>query len=240
MKILSYIPARLGSVRIPAKNLRLLNGRPLISYAIEALQHCRTLTNTVVNTESYEIATVAAEYGMPSYMRPAALATSSTATDEIVFDFLSKNPCDAVAVINPTAPFIKPHTIDLAIEKFKKEKPSSLFSVNTVRRHAFCNGNWVNFNSNGKSPRTQDLEPLSMINFIIAVFDANHALASYRKTGSFLYNGDVSFIETPEAESFDIDEIQEFRLAESLLQRDGGGKIDEYHSVLIAGKDYRN
>ncbi|WP_426232322.1 cytidylyltransferase domain-containing protein [Pararhizobium sp. DWP3-4] len=240
MKILSYIPARLGSVRIPAKNLRLLNGRPLISYAIEAVQQCRTLTKTVINTESCEIASVAAEYGMESYMRPAALATSSTATDEIVFDFLSKHPCDAVAVINPTAPFIKAHTIDLAIDKFERERPSSLFSVNTIRRHAYCRGNWVNFDASGKSPRTQDLEPLSLINFIIAVFDANHALESYNETGSFLYNGDVSFIETPEAESFDIDDIQEFRLAESILQPKPVSTVGEYHSVLVPGKDYRS
>ncbi|MDJ0389014.1 acylneuraminate cytidylyltransferase family protein [Roseomonas sp. E05] len=239
MKILGYIPARLGSVRVQAKNLRYLNGRPLISYAIETTKRSKEIERVVVNTESPEIAAVAAEYGMDAYMRPAELATSAASTDDIIFDFISKNECDAVAVINPTAPFLKAQTIDAAVRKFMAEKPTALFTANTVRKHTFLNGRWINFDATRKSPRTQDLEPLTIINFIVAIFDAHYARQAYLEKGSFLYNGRVGFMETPEAESFDIDYDYEFQLAEALMRQAESPDQPRFHTAVVAGKDYR-
>lgn len=228
--VLGYIPARLGSERVKAKNLRLLNGQPLIAYAIASCRTVRSVDRFVVNTESPEIAEVARQHGMDSYRRDPQLAKPDTMTDDIVVDFLSENPCDAVVVVNPTAPFLTAATIDAAVERFLQRRPSALFTTNTLRKHAFLQGRPVNFDGTGKSPRTQDLTPVSLVNFIVCVFDAGHALRSFAATGSFLYSGSTEFMEMPESESFDIDTELDFHLAERAMTMERAPAA--YHPVL--------
>lgn len=217
MKISAYIPARIGSNRIAAKNVRLLNGIPLVAYAINVLKKCSVFDSVFVNTDSHEIGRIASDYGIPSYVRRKDLATSATSTDEIVYDFLKNVDCDAVAVINPTAPFLKPETVEAAVREFNLKRPSSLFSVSSVRRHSLFKGAWVNVDPAKKSPRTQDLDPVFYVNFVIAIFDAVQAVRRFEECGSFLYAGDVRFYEIPEGEAFDIDYEHEFRLAEAMM-----------------------
>lgn len=241
MRTYGYIPARLGSNRIAAKNLRLLDGRPLIAHVIETLRSCVELDLVVVNTESTEIAAVAREYRMESYMRPPELATGTTTTDEIVYDFLRNMPCDAVAVINPTAPFLRAASVDDAVRRFRSGMPSALFSVTSLRKHMRFGGRWLNVDPARRSPRTQDLEPVSYINFIISIFNAREAIERFERDGSFLYGGEVIFHEIPEEESFDIDYEYEFHLAEAMIQARKVGYFEpRYHPSIVAGWDYSN
>jgi len=230
MKILGYIPARLGSERTKAKNLRLLNGSPLISYAIQTCKNSKRASQFFVNTESQEIARVSRELGMDVYLRDPALAGSQTKTDEIVIDFLRKNPCDAVVLVNPTAPFLKAETIDAAIETFVSTRADALFSTNSLRKHALMKGKPLNFDPSGPSPRTQDLEPIIYINFIICIFKSAAAIENYEANGSFLYKGKTEFMPMTEEQSVDIDYDIDFRMAEALMQR--SGEDPRYHSSV--------
>lgn len=232
-RIFGYVPARLGSERVKAKNLRLLGNRPLIAHAIDTLLAVRLVERFVVNTESPLIASVARENGMECYLRDPALAQPTTMTDDIVIDFLRHSSCDAVVVVNPTAPFLTAATVDTAVEQFLRDRPTALFSTSSLRRHAFLNGHAVNFDSTGKSPRTQDLSPLSIVNFIICIFDAAHALGCFEETGSFLYKGRLSFMEMDEQESFDIDTEADFQLAERMIAVRQESRSDPaYHPIL--------
>ncbi|CAN7612009.1 acylneuraminate cytidylyltransferase family protein [Pararhizobium sp. LjRoot235] len=230
MNILGYIPARLGSERTKAKNLRLLNGAPLISYVIQTCKSSKMISQFFVNTESDEIAHVSRELGMDVYLRDPALAGSQTKTDEIVIDFLRRNPCDAVVLVNPTAPFLKPETIDAAIEMFLSTRADALFSTNTLRKHALMNGIPLNFDPSGPSPRTQDLEPIVYINFIICIFRSATAIEHYERTGSFLYKGKLEFMHMTEEQSVDIDYDIDFRMAEALMRT--SGEDPRYHDSV--------
>jgi len=79
--ILALIPARGGSKGIPHKNIRLLNGKPLIAYTIEQAQQTPAITRVVVSTDDAEIAGVAQKYGAEVVWRPAGLS-GDTATSE--------------------------------------------------------------------------------------------------------------------------------------------------------------
>ena len=70
MKIVAMIPARLGSKRVPKKNLRLLNGRPLISYNIETAVKSGVFDEVYVNSEAEIFSGIAKEYGARYYKRP--------------------------------------------------------------------------------------------------------------------------------------------------------------------------
>ena len=87
MKIIAMIPARLGSKRVPKKNLRLIQGRPLISFAIEAAKQSGAFDEIFVNSESLIFKKIADEYGVSFYHRKEELSSDSTINDEFLHDF---------------------------------------------------------------------------------------------------------------------------------------------------------
>jgi len=87
-KILAIIPARGGSKGIPRKNIRLLAGKPLIAYTIEAARQSHKVDRVIVSTEDTEIAKIAARYGAEVIKRPEELAKDETPTIDVVLHIL--------------------------------------------------------------------------------------------------------------------------------------------------------
>ncbi|MCB0625671.1 MAG: acylneuraminate cytidylyltransferase family protein, partial [Saprospiraceae bacterium] len=78
MKVLGVIPARGGSKGVPKKNVKLLGGKPLIAYSIEAARAAKRLTRVIVSTDDEEIAEVSRRWGADApFLRPAELATDA-------------------------------------------------------------------------------------------------------------------------------------------------------------------
>ena len=78
---IAIIPARSGSKRITKKNIKLFNGRPIISYAISAAIECKLFDRVIVSTDSEEIALISKEYGAEApFIRPKELADDYTGT----------------------------------------------------------------------------------------------------------------------------------------------------------------
>ena len=78
--ILGVIPARGGSKEIPRKNVKQINGKPLIAWTIEAAKESKIIDRYVVSTEDDEIAAVSREYGAEVIERPPELATDEATT----------------------------------------------------------------------------------------------------------------------------------------------------------------
>ena len=89
MKIIAMIPARLGSKRVPKKNLRLINGRPLISYNIETAVKSEVFDEVFVNSEAKIFSYIAEQYGAKFYKRSAKFSTDETNNDQFAFDFIN-------------------------------------------------------------------------------------------------------------------------------------------------------
>jgi CMP-N,N'-diacetyllegionaminic acid synthase len=122
VRTLGVIPARGGSKRIPRKNLRLLCGKPLIWYTIEAAKQAKRLTDWVVSTEDKEIADLALSYGAFVVKRPDSLAEDDTTSGAVVrhaLDWMEvdREPYDMVVLLHPTSPIRDPKHIDEAVEK---------------------------------------------------------------------------------------------------------------------------
>ncbi len=145
MDILAFIPARGGSKRIPKKNIRLLNGKPLIAYTIEAARKSRHINRTVVSTDSEEIASVAKEHGAEvPFLRPESVSQSNSTEMEFfnhALDWFSKNENyepDLIVLLYPTSPFRKPESIDRAIEEMLAHpEADSLRSVRLCSEHPY-------------------------------------------------------------------------------------------------------
>ena len=147
MRVLGLIPARGGSKGIPGKNIKLLNGKPLIAYTIEQALKARKLERFIVSTDDIEIANCARSFGAEvPFLRPNELASSTSSSLSVILhalDFYSSQgeKFDALCLLQPTSPFRPFGAIDAAIEKYKASSKKSLVSVRRVPDH--FNPHWT-------------------------------------------------------------------------------------------------
>jgi CMP-N-acetylneuraminic acid synthetase len=136
--ILAVIPARGGSVGLPRKNLRLIAGKPMIAYTIEAALASRRIDQVLVSTEDAEIARVARRYAASvPFVRPARLARSDTPTQPVVEHAVKHVEAggaqvDIVVTMQPTSPFRDVLAIDQAIELREQSAAESCVSVAAI------------------------------------------------------------------------------------------------------------
>jgi CMP-N,N'-diacetyllegionaminic acid synthase len=144
VRTLAVIPARGGSKRLPRKNIKCLNGHPLIAYTIEAAKNSNTLTDFVVSSDDEEIISVARKYGAPvPFVRPKEIATDETRNNATLMHALkwmegyNKIKYDLVMLLQPTCPIRDHSHIDLAIKLLAESNCDTLASVKGpfVKRH---------------------------------------------------------------------------------------------------------
>jgi pseudaminic acid cytidylyltransferase len=129
------IPARGGSKRIPRKNIKAFNGKPMIGWSIEAAIKSKSFDRIICSTDDREIAAVANKYGAETpFIRPVSLSDDYTATIPVIahaIDYLQKEgeSIDFACCIYATAPFITPNDIKLGLEKIRSESADYCFSV---------------------------------------------------------------------------------------------------------------
>lgn len=146
--ILGVVPARSGSKRLPGKNIRLLNGRPLIDYIIKTGLRSRKINNLVVTTDSKRIRRVAMKSGaLVPFLRPKELATDDSSTEEalrhaVTFmeDFL-KQKIDIIVTLQATSPFTTVDMIDSCIELLLKKDWDAVITIKKVSSRA----EWIGF-----------------------------------------------------------------------------------------------
>jgi len=145
MKILAFIPARAGSRRVPEKNIKLLNSKPLISYTIEAAKKSIHINRVIVSTDSEDIASVAKQYGVDvPFLRPESISQSDS-TEMQFFEhalgWLAEKENykpDLIVLLYPTSPFRKTESIDSAIEKMLEHpEADSLRSIRLCSEHPY-------------------------------------------------------------------------------------------------------
>ncbi len=130
MKILAVIPARAGSKGIPNKNIRLVNGKPLIWYSINNAIKSKYVSNIIVSTDSQEVATIATQMGVGVKNRDKKLCKDDITLDAVIYDAIPNDEkYDYVITMQPTSPTLDYRTLDKAIEYAIKKKVDTLISV---------------------------------------------------------------------------------------------------------------
>ena len=213
-KLNVIVPARIGSNRVPIKNLRLLNDKPLISYIINTLKKTKYLNDFEINSDSELFAKIANENNIGLYIRPKDLAKSSSLIDEYIYDYIKNKKPDHLAVVNPTSPFITSEELDNAWLTYLNSDCDTLLSCEKVQTHCFLNGKPINFSIKNKHPRSQDIDPVYALNFAITIWNCSSFLETYEKFGYGVYSGKLDFFITSELASIDIDYPEDFTMAE--------------------------
>lgn len=218
-RVLAVIPARGGSKGVPRKNLRVVSGKPLIWYTIEAAKHSRYLDEIVVSSEDDEILKVAASYGVSLLRRPAHLASDETpGTEPVLHAIESYQGFDYVVLLQPTSPLRTAAHIDGAIEFCLNcmapscvsicEAETSPFSVFQLDEQHHLS-RLMNVSVSG---RRQDLPVLYTLNGVVYVAE----IPWLKKERRFVAGQTVGYLMSREA-SLDIDAEFDFLFLEFLL-----------------------
>jgi len=221
MNILAVIPARGGSKGIPKKNIKLLGGKPLIYYSIEAGKKATMIDKVVVSTDSKEIASTAKKYGAEVIDRPSELAKDESPTEPSLIHAVkelerSGYKADYIVLLQPTSPLRDPIDIDNSIKKLLEEKSDSLLSVQLNKHFLWKEekGKVIPVNYDFLSrPRRQDRDLEFLENGSIYVTKYNILLSRNSRLG-----GKVSYYVMDELNSIEIDSRFDFWLIENILK----------------------
>ena len=224
---LAIIPARGGSKGIPKKNIRLLAGKPLIAYTIEAALKSKYIDKVVASTEDEEIAEVSRKYGAEVIKRPEELARAESPTIDAIFHALEvlkteNYTPDIVILLQPTSPLRNAKDIDNAVELFLDSDCGSVVSVCEVEHSPYWSfkiekGHLKTlFEEEYGRMRRQDLPKVYSPNGAIYV-STPEILHNYK---DFYCNYIIPYI-MPIERSVDIDNEVDFMLAELLVKKYG-------------------
>lgn len=256
MKIVATIPARYGSKRIKTKNLRLLDGKPLIQYAITAAKQSQKIDEIYVNTENDIIGQIAVDNHVNYYKRDPSLAEDDSTSDQFNYDFMTHVPADIIVMVNPVAPLVRGEDIDAMIQYYLDHDLDTLIPVREEKLHAFCgsspytinpdssfqsycSSNPLNFDINAQLPRTQDIEPVKICSWTLCIWKPSVFMKAYEKKGRAVFSGKVGLYPLAPLKSIKISEEQDFILAELLLQNEHKWRYEpvQYDSQKISS-DY--
>ena len=220
MKIIGIIPARSGSKGVPGKNIKKLNGKPLIQYTIQSALKSK-LNRIILSTDSVEIGEVGQTLGIEYMLRPAELASDSAPMLPVirhVIEELESNGehFDAVMLLQPTCPLRDAVDIDSAIYIMNHTLPDTIISVSKVedchplRMYKMEDGMLKSYHESVTYGNRQDLPP---------VFHRNGAIYCTRidiiKNEGIYGNKILPYIMDRE-KSINIDDLYDWRIAEYL------------------------
>jgi CMP-N,N'-diacetyllegionaminic acid synthase len=231
-KSLALIPARSGSKRVKAKNVRVLQGHPLLAYTLSAARTCGMFDSVVVSTDSEGVAGVARHYGgeVP-FLRPEAFAGDLSPDIEWVQHALKTladqgRKFDSFALLRPTSPFRTAETIKRAWALFQRfPEADSLRAVELCGQHPgkmwTLEGDWMKplLSGGPKNPPWHSRPYQALPSVYVQNASLEIAWTHVPLTGGTIAGEKILPFLTEGLEGFDINQPEDWWLAEELLKR---------------------
>lgn len=226
MKHIAIIPARSGSKRLPDKNIKLLNGKPLLSYAIETAIKSGLFDVVHVSTDSNEYAEIARQYGASvPFLRTAHSATDTASTWVCVLEALDQYEkrgvtFEYITLLQPTSPLCSPDDIRNAFNMLLEKQAKTVVSVCETEIVPF----WTNvlpddccmdgfIDPKTRVPR-QELKKYYKVNGAVYMF----TVPWLRKQQDLVFDENCYGYIMPRLRSVDIDDQKDFLEAEAVLR----------------------
>lgn len=225
MKILVVIPARGGSKGIPHKNIKPLNGKPLIYYSIDVARLFTSDENICVTTDDDEIIDVVMDYGLKvPFKRPNELATDNCGSNEVIqhaYQYYVKQGIqyDAIMLLQPTSPFRKVEFLKEAVALYD----NNIDMVTSVKLSS-CNPYYDGFEEdtegllriskgNGTIERRQDAPKVWQQNGSIYIINPKSLIEK-----GMTHFSRIRKYAMPELYSVDIDNLFDWKIAELIIK----------------------
>ena len=220
VKIICMIPARLGSKRVQNKNLRLINGKPLVQYISETASNITHFDKVVINSEGVIFKEIADMCGIDFYQRPNHLASDEATNDDFVMDFLEHYPCDYLVQLLPTSPFLTVDEINSFVSFMVEQELETLVSVSNVQIESLFDGNPINFDKTKQTPPSQLLTPVKAYACCIMGWKVSSFVKNMDKFGAAYHGGNdkVGYFDLKGYSTVDVDNEEDFALAEAVAK----------------------
>jgi N-acylneuraminate cytidylyltransferase len=230
---IALIPARSGSKRLPGKNIKHLNNKPLIYYTIKVAQETELFSEIIVSTDSQEIADIAISCGATvPFLRPSEYATDTSTDIEWVnhaINFMAKTPRSEIrfiSILRPTSPLRTSRTIIQALNQLESNSwADSLRAMEITDKHP--GKMWVLDKENKAQPflnqsneaipthnkPTQSLEAIWVQNASLEIIKFKSLITTNSISGN-----NVMGFEMPGIEGFDINRPLDFEFLEFIVR----------------------
>lgn len=231
MNALVVIPARGGSKGLPGKNIKLLNGKPLIHYTIEAARSVFDDSCIYVSTDSEEIKEVSEQTGLKTpFIRPEHLATDTSKTQDVLvhaldyYEKVHKVTPEIVILLQPTSPLRSGEQLKAALSLYK-EKYDMVVSVKLTEVSPYYllfeedSEGFLKPSKEGQFNRRQDCPDVWELNGAIYILNTN----SLRSMNIRDFGNIVKF-EMDSITSMDIDNELDWNLVEAIIKNKIGRK----------------
>lgn len=210
MTTIAIMPIKMNNERLPGKNTKILGKKPLLQYELDSLVETGLLDEIDVFCSSEDILEYLPEK-ITFVKRSEELDLPTSNFTQIFEAFMNEKDADIYVYAHATAPFITVETMRECIEAVQSGKYDSAFCAIRLQDYLWKDGEPLNFDASNV-PRTQDLEPIYQETSGVYVFTKEVFEKYHRRIGKNPYIKEVSF-----KEAVDIDEAEDFRLAEVLV-----------------------
>jgi N-acylneuraminate cytidylyltransferase len=219
---IAFIPARGGSKSIPLKNIKILNGKPLIYWTVLAAQEANCIDRVIVATDSVKIKETVKSFGLNKveiYDREPQNAQDTSSTESVMLEYINKsnlNLEDKFILIQATSPLLKSEHIDKMYKKLIDSNADSIFS--TVREKQF---HWIektgsiepiNYDYKNR-PRRQDYNGILVENGACYINSVDNILKDKCRL-----SGKITTYELPPETAFEIDEEIDWIIIENIMK----------------------
>lgn len=213
-RIVGLMPMRHASERVPGKNYRDFNGKPLYRWVLEALLSCGWIDEVLIDTDSPTILEDAARFDRVTLVeRPEKLLGGDVPMNEILLHDVTLIEADWYLQTHSTNPLLRPETMARGVEALLSslDEHDSLFSVTPLQTRLYWqDGRAINHDPS-ELLRTQDLPPVYEENSCMYLFRRETLEKRHNRIGER-----PLLFEIPAEEAVDIDVELNFRVAEAL------------------------
>lgn len=220
MSIIAFIPVRGGSKSIPLKNIKSFCGKPLVCWNIEALELCSKVDKIIVATDSNEIEETIQNRNynkVEIYWRSAQNASDTASTESVMLEYIKQSTLagdDYFMLVQATSPLTQASDFEKGIKTLLDTQSDSLLSCVRFKRFLWNkDGSSKNYDYKNR-PRRQDFEGELMENGAFYINRVNNIIASGNRL-----SGKIAIYEMPEYTALEIDEPDDWTIAEHLMQK---------------------
>ncbi len=214
-KTVALIPLRGGSKSIPNKNIKILNGKPLSQWVIEAAIKSKFIDEVYISTDSLIIKQTLENLnlGIKFIDRPPEFATDESSTESVMLHFAELVEFDTLITIQATSPLLKENDLDSAVVQFRNSDFDSMLSaVKSFRFYWDCNFRPLNYNPSER-PRRQDFNGSYVENGAFYITKKDILTKFKCRLG-----GKIGVFEMDESSFIEIDEPSDWVILENKLK----------------------
>lgn len=217
-KVVALVPLRCGSKSIPMKNIKTLAGKPLAYWVLKELSNVPEIDDVYAATDCNEVRTCIHGLSLPkvkTYDRSSENARDESSTESVLLEFILSQafcPDDVIVLVQATMPFLKSEYVVGGLEMLSGGNHDSILSCTLFKGFLWSReGKSINYDYQ-RRPRRQELDETYLENGSFYISRVSDVLKNRNRIG-----GRIGIYEMPKHCSLDIDEPEDWQLAEAIM-----------------------